>query len=277
MKLQIRVKPSTRKFLKLVRKWRSRTKQATKFIAFETAQYAYSQLLQRLPRNTRVGAYRRSLRLVRVDDGQKDRFSYAIWSQPSRKLSGVMPTNDPSRLLLHVRHKRSLATPSPAVQILVDNNPWTFDTLPFQPAESEAVIDYEMAGKLKVASTASKRRQNESSWKTELQRLGIVLRTTDVLLKASKKAATLGYGLELEFGKGPLRAVPHWRPVLRSIARKGILGIIRQNPKRKRYLSQLFTKFDVRDNLNSMRKLRKISKSTAAGFKVFSQKIMQAI
>jgi len=273
--LKITQAKGNKAFFKLPGQWAKRLAAYSKMSTAEIAQQTLAKIVQKIPPSPDYRAYRRSLEVVEVAGKTKDHTTYAIWSKPTKTPKTRLPAEQADRMLIYVRHRRALRTPSAAVSVLVAHNPWTYNTMPFQPKKSEAVLDHRRVSKALVLATARQRQAEETAVREEFQKEGVkpIQDKDQISLKSSTANLTATQeSTKLEFGSGASRAVPHWRPALRGIARKGILGMMRSKPKGRRFLQKLFTDPKLRVQTMTPR-LRRISRSEARKFQTFAGRL----
>ena len=132
-------------------------------------------------------------------------------SAGSQRLEAV----DVQRTVLYVRPKLVRGVASPAAVVLERQNPWTMDTLPYEPKIREASLISRRVTEHEVAVIEKQRTKDRPAVERELQGLGVELRSKAKVLLSRRVTRDLGWEvLRHEFGVPPVRGKAHWRPAV---------------------------------------------------------------
>ena len=136
----------------------------------------------------------------------------------SQRLSSV----DVQRTVLYVRPRVTGGeVVSEAAVVLSRYNPWTMDTLPYEPSRREAAITSRQVTEREVRPIEAQRRKDvEREVERELRDLGVQLRPKGKVLLSRRVSRDLAFEiLRREFGVPPIRGRAHWRPAARKVPR----------------------------------------------------------
>lgn len=129
---------------------------------------------------------------------------------------------DPQKTIIRV--KTTIKKPSKAAVILTVNNPWTSDTLPWVPKESEAELIYEKVDEVVVTEVRNKKKRKIVRIVNDLKRAGVKglsLKKQSSKVQDAKTISTVVQKvLQVEFGIG-VRRRKHWREMIRFMKQKG--------------------------------------------------------
>ena len=235
--MKIVLTPGSQQFLDVTQRWSERLRDVARVGVYLAAQYSLRGIRQMIPAGRAYRKYRQSLRLVEVRS-KAEYPVFAIVGVPRR--AAAVSSLRAKQYLIHVRAKRKLSPVNPAVAILIENNPWTEDTLPFKPLSTQAILEYENVSAVRRRTVSKQRDSDRDKWELALRRAGLRLEQMPQSPK-TRESGLVQEALQLEFGRGAAPAVPHWRPTLRGIDRKGILHIINRSLAGRKYLDRVFT------------------------------------
>jgi len=213
--IKVKPFPANKQFSKFITELEVRMQEAADNFAYGSAAYVFDDILARLPSDGDTGLYRKSLKLVRVDD-----VGYAIKVDPVRKLYRKLETG---KEVVYVRPKTSQhLSKFPGLDVLVRYGPWPVDLLPYIPPTRQAAL---ISRRVRVEELEELRRKLEElrpQWVRALKDAGIRL-TAEVEVPPRKQVwVDVAFNvLRLEFGLGDGQALPHWRPALRRLATEG--------------------------------------------------------
>lgn len=138
--------------------------------------------------------------------------------QTDRDVIYLKPTNPNARL-------------DPAIRVLIQNQPWTSDTLPFDPPSAKVRLVARKVTSAEVDRVRTAREKSRVEWTKELATYNVRVKPKGEIPKDTKAVQDLSFtALRLEYGLGNTKAVPHWRPALRET---------------KQLVSDIFAKSDI--------------------------------
>lgn len=231
----------------------------------------------RIPRLPAWRGYRDAITLRRILGGGTGRGAFAV---TVRKRGARLSRLRTQNVVLYVQPKRVLGRRSKEVQVLEKYSPWTRATLPFTPKKSEAQLVSRRVSRDEVDAITKKRTADRKVWQAELSRAGVPSARRAKIGPSANPGVVVDTYLEasrLEFGAGGTRPKPHWRPALRGLASRGILGIIRRRTLGRRRLEQALTAKTFSDGLRWVPRLPTISGREVQLFAAFARKISSGI
>lgn len=136
------------------------------------------------------------------------------WAQ-SQRLRSV----DVKRTVLYVRPKvKGGEVVEPATVVLERHNPWTMDTLPYEPSRFEASLMSRRVDEKEARKIEMWRRQELPAIRLELRDLGVQLRPPAKVLLSRRVTRDIAFEvLRHEFGVPPIQGKAHWRPAIRMV------------------------------------------------------------
>lgn len=141
---------------------------------------------------------------------------------PGWAFSQRLRSADVQRTVLYVRPRVTGGdVVSEAAVVLSRYNPWTMDTLPYEPTRREAAVTSRRVTDREVRPIeADRRRDVERKVERELRDLGVQLRPKGKVLLSRRVSRDLAFEvLCREFGVPPVRGQAHWRPAIHRIPR----------------------------------------------------------
>ena len=131
---------------------------------------------------------------------------------------------DVKRTVLYVRPKvKGGVVVEPATVVLERNNPWTMDTLPYEPSRFEASMLSRRVTEKEARQIEVRRREDLRAIRIELKDLGVQLRPTAKVLLGRRVTRDIAFEvLRHEFGIAPIQGRAHWKPALRSVSSTGV-------------------------------------------------------
>ena len=225
--IQIRISPQEiRRVQKFLREYPARLRAVEGYLAYSAAEMIRERI-QALVRDVAGSeSYRLGLQVVRVETGAEG-VAYAVRVKPTAR--GIDRVDPKKTVLLVIPRKNVLKATPDEILILQRYNPWTVETLPFQPDRGDANVVSRMVRDEEAEFIAKKRMRQMPQIRQELARAGKrpgkddqrrvkVKPGTDVVPDVAFDA------LRMEFGFGGGAKVPHWRPSIRyAIANIGVL------------------------------------------------------
>lgn len=218
-------------------------------VAAESAKMGIEELKQRAPTSKDVGtAYKSGMKRVEVKV-RRGEIDQDLWSgvRDTKTVKEKFGTadmravaivyeakaeavrkKDADTTLIYVRKKKGGRMVHPGIYILMKQNPWTTDTLPWAPKSSDSQLLYRRASKNIVEITRKQRMRALPRVRIKLRRAGIAV--GDEQMKGVKSARTFSdvamQALRYEFGIG-VRSKPHWRPAIRLVKKEGPLAFMK--------------------------------------------------
>lgn len=149
----------------------------------------------------------------------------SISSDKDWSIFGILPqgsfgtqrlsSSDANRTILYVYPKMVRGVSSPAAVVLERSNPWTMETLPYEPKLTEARIVSRRVTEREATSVERERKKHKAETERELRDLGVQLRSKGMILMKSRVTRDLGWEiLRREFGVPPMHGKAHWRPAV---------------------------------------------------------------
>lgn len=213
---------------KLMSEWAERSRKIRSQFTYLATEYAYEQIVSRIPNGMEYRAYKQGLTFAKVMGVGGDEDAYSIYIDPKRsKVRKV----DARKTLLYVRAKRRSRRTPPEIAVLERYNPWTSSSLPFVPKKRWAVVVSRKEGAGAVARTEKLRARDRPKWLRELAKAGVRSVKKDQGIKIPKKLQALPDvaldGIRLEFGLG-MRSDAHWRPTILKLMKTDLKRLLRQ-------------------------------------------------
>ncbi len=217
---------------RMMREWPARIASMRAMVPYLSAQYVHEHILSKIPRKAEYKAYRMGLALGRVTGLPAEEPAYAVYIDLKNRLVRKVKV---FATIVSVRPRKKLATVKPEIKVLEKWSPWTWETLPFKPSRSDAVLVQRKATRAQVSEVTQKRHKQRSQWQRELDKCGIRDIKKDKRLKFRKEARVLPDtafdAIRLEFGMQGSKARPAWKPALSRLVHQGVHSFIKQ----KRY------------------------------------------
>ena len=210
--IEIRPTMATRQTLEMISGdlLRLRFQALQRFIVWSAAKMMREEVVSRIPRAPEYAAYRKSLEVVRSGPPSNPVFSLFGRS----KARPVEAKHDV--ILFRPRLVRGRVEDS--VAVLIAHQPWTTDTLPFEPPKKLATMLVRRVTRDEVLRVAKLREADRPEWTRQLRALGVKSAPKKADTEEASAVPDLAYtALRLEFGLGRTKAVAHWRPTIRSV------------------------------------------------------------
>lgn len=239
--LQFKVGPDkdTKRVLSMVREYPKRIKAVRGEFTREVAEEVKNDLVRAIPKTSTFKDYREGLRVSKVGrfPGVDDVFTVDV---PSNKKSAK--NVDPKVTIFLISPKPRARGSLGKIKVLQQYGPWTSDTLPFYPAESEAVIITRRVTRKEAASIRNKRNRDAPKWKAALASAGAVERKSGRKTLTSKQGTMVPdvafQALRMEFGIGGQTSKAHWRPTILNIARRKLPKLFKKRTKYDKVMSE---------------------------------------
>jgi len=199
---------------KLAEEWPDRLKAFTLALPQDVAKMVYEDVLKLAP--TDIPKYPEMLKVVQFPEQQGWQVMGII--PPGWNYSQRLKSSDVQRTVLYVLPKvRAGKVVSEAAVVLERNNPWTMNTLPYEPKRVEASLRARRVDEQDVKRIEQQREADKSKIISELRSLGVPIRAEGKVLLERRVSRDIAFEvLRREKGIGvPGKA--HWRPAVRAI------------------------------------------------------------
>ncbi len=185
-----------------------------RYLMYTAAQETLEAVTAKIPNKPEFSAYRQALRVVQSGLPSNPVFSVIA----EGKEEPVIVATD----VLYFKPKKIRGRIDPVVGVLMQHQPWTTDTLPFEPSRKFADLVSRRVTRDEVNRVRKAREETRSEWTQQLQKLGIQPKPKTEDEQAQTKAVSdlTFMALRLEYGLGRTKAVAHWRPAIRSVKKR---------------------------------------------------------
>lgn len=215
MKFYVKQSPKNKKVMRLVGELPERVKAIIKTFPQLVAFDALKMIQSMAPKD--IDGYPDMLRVRDLPSVQGWELTAIL--PPGWAASQRLRSIDVKRTVLYVKPKvKGGRVVEQATVVLERSNPWTMDTLPFEPTRFEASIMSRRVTE-KEAQIIHKRRMSElQDVRRELKDLGVELRPLDKVLLSRRVTRDIAFEvLRYEFGVPPIPGRAHWRPAIRAV------------------------------------------------------------
>jgi len=215
MKIDVRLTPQGKRTLKHVEQLPERIEAIVKtfpqLVAFDVL-----KLIQSTAPND-IEGYPKMLRVKDIPDIQGWQITAIL--PPGWAASQRLRSVDVKRTVLYVKPKvKGGEVVEPATVVLERHNPWTMDTLPYEPSRFEASMTSRRVEEKEARKIETWRRQDLPMVRKELQELGVALRPPAKVLLSRRVTRDIAFEvLRREFGVPPVQGRAHWRPAIRMV------------------------------------------------------------
>jgi len=223
MDLKIGQRPGNRGVMRLVKTLEKRVSSIEEHYSYDLAVEMLPYLQGMAPAD--IPRYAKLLRVTRLK--MAGLAGAAVISVPGYAHHSRLSESDAQRTAIYVKPKMVAGKAmDPGAVVLWRSNPWTMDTLPYEPSKRAATLISRRV-KARVAGEIDRARKQEMpAIERELRSLGVVLyRKHPVLIerRVVRDLATEVMNRELGLGDDP--HVSHWRPAIRyakTVLAKGL-------------------------------------------------------
>jgi hypothetical protein len=213
---------------RLMREWRARIRAIVVGMAEQSATEMVADVVRKAP--VGIPGYPDMLMAVRFD------------AMAGNAIAGVVPDeammthrlrpSDTKRTVLYVYPKmvRGRAT-SPAAALLMRHNPWTMDTLPYEPTKREARMVSRFVSENEVKAIEKQRNDEMAGVKEELAQIIGQLKPRAKATLDRRVVRDIAFEvLRHEFGVPPVMGRAHWRPAIRAAQQRTAALLSRMAP-----------------------------------------------
>jgi len=220
--------PSMERTLKLLKTLAKRVEHLRGHIAYSASQQFLELVKTNIPTKKEFETYRRSLTVSKVQGAGKGEDIFAVHVRSNAR--GVKKV-DTARTLIYVRVRANRVKDAEDAGVLERYSPWTADSIPFLPKNSDAILTYRKSTPAEVNKTIKARQRDRYKWTKELREVGV--------RRIPKKDTTIGktkdlpdvalQAVRMEFGVGGQKPVPHWRPAQRALVQQKLKFILEKD------------------------------------------------
>ena len=234
--MSIRMNSNGREAISLVSQWEKRAAYVAEMMPYRSAETSQHYIRSKIL-GTSNRPLRESIEISKIKGLSKHQSGYSVHINMKNPLVRKIR---PHRVLLTIRAKHGSFRKDPRVAVLEKHSPWTYDSLPFKPNTSKAIVVVKKASAKEVAAVTEKRRREAVIWKRELSQSGFRYRP-ERQLKVPKNIRTLPdvalEAMQLEFGLGGTRPRPAWRLAGVQFKKTGLANL-----RRDRHLQESMVK-----------------------------------
>jgi len=207
-------KPDNKLAYKLVKEWPRRLEAFITALPQDVAKDVHLDIMKMAPGD--IPKYPDMLKVVQFPDQQDWKIVGVL--PPGWNYSQRLRASDIQRTVLYVMPKlRAGKVVSQAAVVLERNNPWTMDTLPYEPKKDEAGIRARRVDENDVKKIEEQRKADKTRIVSELRSLGVPIRDTGKVLLERRVSRDIAFEvLRREKGIG-MPGKAHWRPAVRAI------------------------------------------------------------
>jgi hypothetical protein len=216
MELEIRAFPKNKKVERLLKEWPERLEAINQVLPMNVADDILRFVQKQAPRG--IAGYPEMLKVRRLPD--REDWTIMGILPPGWAFAQRLRTVDAKITVLYVRPRtRAGEAVSQAAVVLSRENPWTMDTLPYEPTRQEASIVSRQVTPREAREIETYRRRDRHRVVQELRDLGVTnLRPEGKITLSRKVSRDLLFEIvRHEFGIPPIKGRAHWRPILRRV------------------------------------------------------------
>lgn len=210
-----------RDIVRLAHEWEKRIAAIVRAMATETANNVLLEVKMRAPDG--IPGYPEMLVALSFDAPSGMAVAGVV---PEIELSHRLTTADVKRAVVYVIPTLVKATGralSPAAALLMRHNPWTMDTLPYEPTKREARLVSRFVSEKEVKAVEAARNAEIDKVKEELSKIIGQLRPHGKVALDRRVERDIAFEvLRNEFGVPPIMGRAHWRPAIRVAQRDSL-------------------------------------------------------
>lgn len=214
LKFYFKEKPGNKRAYKLAEEWTDRLNAFMLALPQEIAKRVHEDVTSFAPVD--IPDYPKMLKVVQFDEQQGWRIVGVL--PPGWSYSQRLRISDVQRTALYILPKlRGGEVVSKAAVVLERNNPWTMDTLPYEPKKDEASIRARRVDESDIKKVEEQRTADKAKIISELRSLGVPIRETGKVLLERRVSRDIAFEvLRREKGIG-MPGKAHWRPAVRAV------------------------------------------------------------
>jgi hypothetical protein len=214
-------------FEQVMKEWDKRIDGLVEHLPAQLAEALLEEVQKKAPDDL-IKGYPGYLKVRRIPS-KVDGFSVYGVLPPGWAFSQRLRSVDVQRTVLYVRPKVVRGESEPAAVVLARKNPWTMNTLPYEPTRREASMMARQVSEREARKIDAQRKRERNEVVAELRALGKPIRSPEQVTMTRRVTRDLFFEVcRVEFGvETPQR--PHWRPATRAmtsvILRKKLMDI----------------------------------------------------
>lgn len=201
----------TEMFLLLMQtqEYKDRTRAVMRYVTEASARTMLTETTSRVPSGPTYNSYKKSLKLVQIADQNP---VFAVYGD-----SPEATVVDKSRDILIFRERNTGRRRDKGLEVLLRYQPWTADTLPYQPPSNQVEMRTRRVSEREVELVRKNIEAKRRDWTEDFARARVKVSSGNAVTD-QKASSDLAYtALRLEYGLGGSRAVAHWRPALVAV------------------------------------------------------------
>ena len=238
MKFTIREKVENKRVRRLINELPSRVAAIIEHFPHDISEMVLAELLARAPEG--IEGYPKMLEIRRFElQGMTSVFGIVA---PGSAHSHKLAMDDAADTVLYIRPKRiANGLLDPGATILSESNPWTMETLPYEPTKREATVISRKVTTREVGIISERRMAERDSVVQRLEDAGVEVVRVHPTLLARRVGRDITFEvLRREFGIGGSHDA-HWRPAVRKAR-----GEFVQRLLKKKYIRWLAVPSEMR-------------------------------
>lgn len=214
MRLNIREMRGNKHVWKLLEQWPERIEAITTAMPQIVARQILAEIQATAP--TGIAKYPDMLGVYELP--REKGWAQAAVAPPPSVFYQRIPASEYVRTILYVEPKVVAGVSDESAVVLSRENPWTANTLPFEPSQEIARVVTRQVKTLEVERREMELKKALPKVKAELKELGVAIRQKS---QPIKRKVIRDYAFEIirrEFSIPPVTGKAHWRPALRKIS-----------------------------------------------------------
>lgn len=214
IKFYVKAKKENKKVLKMTRQWEERLDAVVNALPQRVAEQLREGVAKGAPKD--LPKYPDVLEAVRFP--MQGDWVVAGVIPPGWCYNQRLKSSDAQRTILDVFPEVVAGkVVSEAAVVLQRNNPWTMNTLPYEPTKREALVRSRRVSEKDAKSIEQMREKDRAAITAELRGLGVPIRATGKVLLERRVSRDIAFEvLRREKGIG-MPGKAHWRPAVRAI------------------------------------------------------------
>jgi len=184
-----------------------------KKVLYDAATTVYETVLSKIPTGSTYSAYRDSLQVI--ESGQGEDLLFGVQAIPTSE-----EEIDAELDLIFFKPAKRRGKVDKVVEVLMQYQPWTLDTLPITPDPAKAVLISRKASRKAVEAVNKARKEQKRQWTDALLHVGVrpPPKKEEVDKPKVKGMPDFVYqALGLEFGIGGVKPSAAWRPAIAKV------------------------------------------------------------
>lgn len=254
MKFTVRAMPQNRRVMRLVTELDDRIAGIVREFPGRIADAMLLEVMAKAPKG-KVARYPSMLETRRFKVPGVDAASGVVGMIRATKLK----PKEAKDTVLYVHPRKIDGAADPAAMILAEHNPWTMETLPYEPSKRAANIVARKVRPSQATRVAAERRAEAKGVQQRLLEAGVkAARKHPALIERTVTPDVAMQVLRMEFGlDGPDQS--HWRPALRAVRRTHTKRILKSLgrwlwvPSELRWRKKVTTRMGRGDTLRRIR------------------------